>query len=74
MSVQDGKVLYYTKGIYQKVINFPEKAIACQYCSYMRYRLVRSKRRYICSITYEPLVNVDITIGADCPLEFRKDE
>ena len=61
----DKGVKYYTVAEVELQVNFPEDAVCCQYCPFIRHYdgLNRDK----CSLTEEILVSREI-IGHKCPL------
>lgn len=61
----DKGVKYYTVAEVELQVNFPEDAVCCQYCPFVRHYdgLNRDK----CSLTEEILVSREI-IGHKCPL------
>lgn len=65
-------VLYYTKGLLKMEISFPEDRTICQWCPFCRSE--DSMKRHKCILTGEYLVYPFITIGAQCPIQFKKEE
>ena len=60
-------VLYYTMGIAELHIPFPEDKVCCFHCS-MRYR--DSCDRQMCRLLNRELYYIHEGIHEDCPLEF----
>lgn len=66
-----GGVTYYTTGILNAEIYFPEDRTVCRYCRLFRYD--RDTRQNICPLTGEILLYPDTFIGNQCPLT-KKEE
>lgn len=66
MSRFDKGVSWYTHGTICIVVHFPEDAVCCKYCPYLRADA--NGARYKCQITGDILYSID-TQGAGCPIE-----
>lgn len=65
-------VRYYTTGIAQVKINFPEGEVCCRWCPFCRSE--ESLKRYWCRLTNEMIYNPYAGIGECCPVEFEGKE
>ncbi len=65
-------VRYYTTGIAQVKINFPEGEVCCRWCPFCRSE--ESLKRYWCRLTNEMIYNPYAGIGGCCPVEFEGKE
>ena len=63
-------VSYYTTGVINLPVHFPEDAVACRYC---RYSHMDNMERMWCRLTGALLYSKD-AIPEDCPIEFEKEE
>ena len=59
---------FYTKGIAEVSVYFPEDKIACQWCPYCRNE--DSLKRWKCLLTGEYIVYPFTGIGNRCPIIF----
>ncbi len=66
----DKGVKFYTIASCEIQVNFPEDAVQCQYCPFVRHNDGLNRDR--CSLTEEILVSREIT-GFKCPLVIIND-
>ena len=63
---------YYTKGIAEITVNFPEDKIACKWCPlFLRYE--KDYARYSCRLTGEWILDPLHSIGGQCPLKIESE-
>ena len=63
------QVDFYIIGMAQSHVYFPNGQICCRWCRYCRHKDTGQTRRTVCTMTYEPIVDIDAR-GRDCPLTF----
>lgn len=62
----DSGVRWYTRGRIVAEVGFPEDAVQCRYCPYLRADA--NGARYKCCITGDVLYTLE-RVGARCPVE-----
>lgn len=65
MSRFEQGVRWYTRGVIEISISFPEDAVCCRYCPHMRADA--NGTRYKCGLTGEILMRID-KLGNCCPV------
>lgn len=72
MLIEKGSVLFYTTGVAEVRVNFPEDDVKCQFCPFCRTE--ESLKRWWCRLTNELIYNPYDSIGDKCPINFEKGE
>lgn len=65
-------VLYYTKGVVEIDVSFPESQVFCKWCKFAKYE--HGLNRVICIITDEYILKPQIGVGQFCPIIFENKE
>ena len=64
---------YYTVGIAEVPVGFPEGEVKCKWCRYLRYE--EAYKRHSCRFTDEWIVNpFGYELGRACPIVFENTE
>ena len=73
MGIKTAGVSWYTGGVAHVPVYFPEDKVCCANCiPFCRYE--EAFRRYSCRATGEQILRPDLTIGAQCPIQFQNQD
>lgn len=64
-------VKFYTRGLAQIEVNFPESEVKCQWCRFCRRDDIG---RHWCRLTNEMIYNPNAGRGDECPIVFTEEE